>query len=150
MSQANAHLTTPPPAPERPSRRSVLTAAAALPALVVPSYVGANAAPDPIFAAIEKHRSAALAFLAAANENLRLGEELPKDQRRSSVTSRPSFGSRWLAGRQAKLFKTKICRFLPIFADLRVSKNDIRSSQHSCRHQRCPRPATANHRPAEL
>jgi len=30
----------------------------ALPALVVPSYVGANAAPDPIFAAIERHKAA--------------------------------------------------------------------------------------------
>jgi hypothetical protein len=52
----------------------------------MPSHVDANAAPDPIFAAIEKHRSAALAFLAAADENCRLQEELPRDRQRSRVT----------------------------------------------------------------
>jgi hypothetical protein len=41
------------------SRRSLVTTAAALPALAVPAVaVAATAEPDPIFAAIEKHRQA--------------------------------------------------------------------------------------------
>ena len=46
------------------SRRSLVTSAAALPALAVPTIVLASVDPDPIYAAIEKHRAADAAFLA--------------------------------------------------------------------------------------
>jgi hypothetical protein len=45
-------------------------------ALAAPA-LAAVPAPDPIFAAIEKHRSATLALLAEVRENCRLQEELP-------------------------------------------------------------------------
>ncbi|HWX14646.1 MAG TPA: hypothetical protein VNY06_07325 [Methylocella sp.] len=48
------------------SRRTIVTSAAALPALAVPA-VAACAEPDPIYAAIEKYRIAEDAFLARAN-----------------------------------------------------------------------------------
>lgn len=41
------------------SRRSLVTSAAALPALAVPAVVMASIEPDPIFAAIEAYREAA-------------------------------------------------------------------------------------------
>jgi hypothetical protein len=40
------------------SRRNLVASAATLPALAVPAVVAASAEPDPIFAAIERHRSA--------------------------------------------------------------------------------------------
>ena len=41
-----------------PSRRAVLAGAATLPALAVPSIVQASNSPDPIFALIERHKTA--------------------------------------------------------------------------------------------
>ena len=47
------------------SRRSLVTSAAALPALAVPAVAAAaSSEPDPIFAAIEKERALNTAFLA--------------------------------------------------------------------------------------
>ena len=46
-----------------------------------------SASDDPIFAAIEAHRKAALAFKSAIDENYALECELPRDQRKSSVTA---------------------------------------------------------------
>jgi hypothetical protein len=46
------------------SRRSLVTSAAALPALAVPAVAIASIEPDPIFAAIEKERALNTAFLA--------------------------------------------------------------------------------------
>jgi hypothetical protein len=42
--------------------------------------------PDPILAAIEKHRSATAAYGDAVSRNFSLEEELPQDRRKSDVT----------------------------------------------------------------
>ena len=46
-----------------------------------------SASPDPIFVAIEAHRTAALAFKSSIDANHALECELPQDQRKSSVTA---------------------------------------------------------------
>ena len=63
------------------SAGAVMPLAAALPALA------AAAEPDPIFAAIEKHKAAYSAFVDAAHHDGELEETLPWDRRQSSITA---------------------------------------------------------------
>jgi hypothetical protein len=65
------------------SRRTLLTTAAALPALAVPAL--ASAAPDPIFAAIEVHRQAYAEFEARVRCEFALEDELPMNNRESRI-----------------------------------------------------------------
>jgi hypothetical protein len=60
------------------SRRSLVTSAAALPALTVPAVVAASAEPDPIFAAIESHRSAWVDWSAIVEHEYGLGFDDPR------------------------------------------------------------------------
>jgi hypothetical protein len=60
------------------SRRTLVTSAAALPALTVPAVVAASAEPDPIFAAIERHRSAWVDWSAAVEYEFGLRRADPR------------------------------------------------------------------------
>jgi hypothetical protein len=55
------------------SRRTLVASAAALPTLTVPAVVAASAEPDPIFAAIESHRSAWVDWSAIVEHEYGLG-----------------------------------------------------------------------------
>src|SRR5437762_823191 len=69
------------------TRRRSLTQAAG--AVTLPLPTGAEPLqrlPDPILAAIEKHRAAYAAHGDAVRRNFALEEELPKDRRQSDIT----------------------------------------------------------------
>lgn len=76
------------------SRRAILAGAAAV-ALPVNVAHGAQALPgelparpaDPIFAAIDAHRSAVADFMAAVKAESRLEEALPRERRKSTITA---------------------------------------------------------------
>jgi hypothetical protein len=65
------------------SRRAVLAGIAAAPALAAPALALTSAGPDPIFAAIERHRAAAEAFTAMCDQQAELDvADVPKDDPR--------------------------------------------------------------------
>jgi hypothetical protein len=65
------------------SRRAILAGAATLPVLSVPAVAAIQTEPDPIFAAIERHRSAYAEWVAALDYETALEHELPSEKRRS-------------------------------------------------------------------
>ena len=74
------------------TRRAVLAGAAALPALAI---IPATALPaiggtDPIFAAIERHRQAEAAYLAACNEHVERAKEQAREERVIKLCHRSS------------------------------------------------------------
>ena len=69
-----------------PDRRGFLAQAGGALLLATTAKGAFSASPDPIFVAIEAHRTAALAFKSAIDANYVLDCELPCDKRRSSVT----------------------------------------------------------------
>lgn len=84
---------------------NMMTSAAAI-AAATPVQAFSLKTEDPIFSAIEAHRSVANAYTAACAENCRLEEELPQDQRRSMVCGYEariveSDDPRWIANENA-------------------------------------------------
>jgi hypothetical protein len=75
----------PEPYPE--SRRTFLAQAASVSILALVAGPAFADTPDPIFAAIEGHRASALAVRAEVDVHCRLERDLPRDARRSSVTT---------------------------------------------------------------
>lgn len=72
------------------TRRGFLSTAAALAAsaaVAIPANAAAASTPDPIFAAIEAHRGARLAFENAVSRNSALEQELPGEKIRSWITA---------------------------------------------------------------
>jgi hypothetical protein len=66
-----------------PSRRAVLAGIATAPALAAPALALSSGAPDPIFAAIERHRAAAEAYTAGVDEQAELETaDVPDDDPR--------------------------------------------------------------------
>jgi hypothetical protein len=81
-------------APVAPTRRRFLSNAAGLAAggtvlavaAVAPALAtAAPASPDPIFAALEAHKAATVAFVSCISAHSKLEAELPKDRRRSNI-----------------------------------------------------------------
>ena len=70
-----------------PDRRSFLAQAGGALLLATTAQAALSASDDPIFAAIEAHRSAAFAFKEAIDANYDLECELPRNKRNSSVTA---------------------------------------------------------------
>ena len=68
------------------SRRAIVAGAASVPALAVPAIALASTEPDPIFAAIERHRAAATAWLMAVHIEFSTEAELPRDKCKSRIT----------------------------------------------------------------
>jgi hypothetical protein len=71
------------------TRRGFLSTAAALAAsaaVAIPANAADASTPDPIFAAIEAHKAARLAFENAVSRGSALEEELPREKTRSWIT----------------------------------------------------------------
>jgi hypothetical protein len=71
------------PMTTKTSRRAILAGAAALPALTMPAVAFAAATPDPIFAALDRHRKIEAAYSAACNEPT--GDEATEQAREARV-----------------------------------------------------------------
>ena len=94
MTQADSVLSTPPTntsaLPVDPTRRRLLTiATGGAVAAAIPTTVGMAAAVDPIFAAIDEHRNAHAAHLAAIDELARLEKSHGVHKANWSITEKP-------------------------------------------------------------
>src|SRR5207245_9682307 len=94
MTQADSVLSTPPTntsaLPVDPTRRRLLTiATGGAVAAAIPTTVGMAAAVDPIFAAIDEHRNAHAAHLAAIDELARLEKSHGVHKANWTITEKP-------------------------------------------------------------
>lgn len=69
------------------SRRALVSSAAALPALTVPAVVAASTEPDPIFAAIERHRQSIAPWLAAVEYEFGIDRNDPRHAEAERMTA---------------------------------------------------------------